>query len=412
MSISPLPAQQKYLGAKGLIALITLLSAFVPLSTDLYLPALPGMGDYFGAPIEQINLTLTVFFIFYSVGSLVWGPLCDRYGRKPVLLVGLTVYSAASAMCALAWSAGVLIIFRALQAAGGSAAGAVATAIVKDVYSGRKRESVLALVQSMGMIAPMVAPMIGAMLLTLVSWRGVFFALTAIGVVALLAALTMEETIQARSTGMLLASFARLGKVLQNRAFTMLMLLFSLGSISGMAYVASSTYIFQDGFGLSSQAYSFYFAMNAIGLVSGPMLYMRISRRIHPESIIRTCFMVSMTSGILLILVGRFQPWIFFLCLLPSSIAGSCMRPPATNLMLEQHKSDTGSMASVMSCTGMLFGSLGMTLISLPWGSPVIALGALTLLTASLSLFSWPFVIKRAQRPPNMRRLEPLEAAK
>lgn len=412
MSISPLPAQQKYLGAKGLIALITLLSAFVPLSTDLYLPALPGMGDYFGAPIEQINLTLTVFFIFYSVGSLVWGPLCDRYGRKPVLLVGLTVYSAASAMCALAWSAGVLIIFRALQAAGGSAAGAVATAIVKDVYSGRKRESVLALVQSMGMIAPMVAPMIGAMLLTLVSWRGVFFALTAIGVVALLAALTMEETIQARSTGMLLASFARLGKVLQNRAFTMLMLLFSLGSISGMAYVASSTYIYQDGFGLSSQAYSFYFAMNAIGLVSGPMLYMRISRRIHPESIIRTCFMVSMTSGILLILVGRFQPWIFFLCLLPSSIAGSCMRPPATNLMLEQHKSDTGSMASVMSCTGMLFGSLGMTLISLPWGSPVIALGALTLLTASLSLFSWPFVIKRAQRPPNMRRLEPLEAAK
>lgn len=412
MSISPLPSQQKYLGAKGLIALITLLSAFVPLSTDLYLPALPGMGDYFGAPIEQINLTLSVFFIFYSLGSLVWGPLCDRYGRKPVLLVGLTVYGIASAMCALAWSAGALIIFRAFQAAGGSAAGAVATAIVKDVYSGRKRESVLALVQTMGMIAPMVAPMIGALLLTLVSWRGVFAALTAIGVVALLAALAMEETIQARSTGMLLASFARLGKVLQNRSFTLLMLLFSLGSISGMAYVASSTFIYQEGFGLSSQAYSYYFALNAIGLMSGPMLYMRLSRRFHPEAIIRTCFMVSMTSGILLVLVGRFQPWIFFLCLLPSSIAGSCMRPPATNLMLEQHKSDTGSMASVMSCTGMLFGSLGMTLISMPWGNPVIALGTLILLTASLSLAAWPFVIKRAQIPPNMRTLGPLEAAK
>jgi len=411
-SAHPLASQQKYLGSKGLIALSAMLSAFVPLSTDLYLPALPGMGEYFNAPMEQINLTLTVFFIFYSAGSLFWGPLCDRYGRKPVLLIGLTVYEIASVLCALAWDASALIVFRAFQAAGGSAAGAVATAIVKDVYSGRKRESVLAIVQTMTMIAPMVAPMIGAMLLTLVSWRGVFFALSAVGAAALLGALALQETIQARSTGGLLASFTRLGKVLQNRGFTLLMLLFSLGSISGMAYVASSTYIYQDGFGLSSQAYSFYFAMNAIGLVSGPMLYMRISRRFHPESIIRTCFMVSAVSGILLILIGHVQPWVFFLCLLPSSIAGSCMRPPATNLMLEQQKGDTGSMASVMSCTGMLFGSLGMTLISLPWGSTVAALGTMTLLTAATSLLCWPFVIRHAQRPPNTRQLESMEAVK
>lgn len=414
MNSPALPAapQQKYLGSKGLITLITLLSAFVPLSTDLYLPALPGMGEYFHAPAEQINLTLSVFFIFYSLGSLLWGPLCDRYGRKPILLTGLVIYLTGSVLCGLAWDAGTLIIFRAFQAAGGSAAGAVATAIVKDVYTGRKRESVLAIVQSAGMIAPLVAPMIGAMLLTLVSWRGVFFVLTAVGLVALAGALALEETIQERSVGMLLTSFTRLGKVLMNRSFTLLMLLFALGSISGMAYVASSTYIYQEGFGLSEQAYSFYFAANAIGLLSGPMLYMRISRRFHPESIIRTCFLITAISGVLLILVGNLAPWVFILCLIPSSIAGSCMRPPATNLTLEQQQGDTGSMASVMSCTGMLLGSLGMTLISLPWGNTVVALGTMTLLTASTSLLAWPFVIRHAHRLPGASNLEPVKAVK
>src|SRR5512136_1274789 len=92
-------AKQKFLGANGLIVLIALLSAFVPLSTDLYLPALPGMSAYFGASAGRINLTLTAFFIFYALGTLIWGPLSDRYGRKPILVLGLGLYALASASC-------------------------------------------------------------------------------------------------------------------------------------------------------------------------------------------------------------------------------------------------------------------------------------------------------------------------
>ena len=87
-----------------MIFLIALLSAFVPLSTDLYLPALPGMADYFQVPVEQINLTLTIFFVFYALGTLFWGPLSDRYGRKPILLVGLSIYVLASVFCSNAWN--------------------------------------------------------------------------------------------------------------------------------------------------------------------------------------------------------------------------------------------------------------------------------------------------------------------
>ena len=90
---------QKYLGSRGLILLLALLSAFVPLSTDLYLPALPTMSKSLQAPIEQINLTLTAFFVCFSIGMLLWGPLSDRYGRKPILLIGLSMYVLASVMC-------------------------------------------------------------------------------------------------------------------------------------------------------------------------------------------------------------------------------------------------------------------------------------------------------------------------
>jgi DHA1 family bicyclomycin/chloramphenicol resistance-like MFS transporter len=403
MTTSQLPrtSSQKYLGARGLIVLIALLSAFVPLSTDLYLPALPAMSRNLEAPTEQISLTLSAFFVLYSVGMLVWGPLSDRYGRKPILLIGLSVYMLSSGLCSIATNVTALIVFRALQAAGGSAAGAVASAIVKDMFSGRKRESVLAVVQSLAMLSPAVAPMFGAMLLGVTTWRGVFWVLAAIGVVALLGSFMLEETIPQRNTGALLHSFKGLANVLQNRGFTLLMLLFSLGSISGLAFVSASTYIYQDGFHLSSQAYSFYFAVNAIFLITGPMVYLRISRRFHAETIIRTCFMVSLASGVLMILFGNLAPYIFALCILPSSLAGSILRPPSANLMLEQQQGDTGSMVSVMSCTGLLMGSLGMTLISFNWGNTIVALGIMTLLTALISLLAWPLVIERAHRLPH-----------
>jgi DHA1 family bicyclomycin/chloramphenicol resistance-like MFS transporter len=397
--------KQKFLGANGLVILIALLSAFVPLSTDLYLPALPKMSAYFGVSAERINLTLTAFFICYAFGTLIWGPLSDHYGRKPILVSGLGLYVIASALCAFMGSVEGLIICRIFQAIGGSAAGAVATAIVKDVYSGKKRESVLAIVQSMVLISPALAPVLGAFLLKVMSWRGVFWSLTGIGVVALAGSLLFEESIVQRTSGMLLPSLGRIGRVLQNRGFTSLLVLFSLGSISSLAFVASSTYIYQDGFHLSGQMYSFYFAINALGLISGPMIYLWLAHRFHAENIIRTCYVIIIASGLLVCLLGNLQPWVFALCILPASTAGSCLRPPAANMMLEQQKGDTGAVSSLMGCTGLLMGSLGMQLISLPWGNMILTLGCMTIGTAAVSLMAWPFVITKVIRLPGPNAL-------
>jgi len=131
------------------------------------------------------------------------------------------------------------------------------------------------------------------------------------------------------------------------------------------------------------------------------MVYLRLSRRFHAETIMRACFLGSLASGVLMILFGNLAPYVFALCILPSSIAGSILRPPSANLMLEQQKGDTGSMVSVMNCTNLLMGSLGMTLISLNWGNTIFALGTMTLLTALTSTLTWPLVIKHAHRLPH-----------
>ena len=203
---------QKHLGDRGLIALITVLSAFIPLSTDLYLPALPGMGDYFHVSISITSLTLVLFFVFFGIGMLFWGPLSDKYGRRPVLIAGLAIYIAASAACALSGNIWHLIFFRVLQGIGGSAASAVSTAMVKDVYDGRKRESVLAIVQSMVLISPAVAPVIGAFMLSYTSWRGLFWTLGLVGVVSIIGSFLLEETVPSRYTGTMMQSLRRLGR--------------------------------------------------------------------------------------------------------------------------------------------------------------------------------------------------------
>lgn len=385
---------QKYLGEKGLLALIAFLSAFIPLSTDLYLPALPHMADNFQVSAGMINLTLTLFFIFYAGATLFWGPLSDKYGRKPILITGLIFYITASVLCALSTNVYQLIGFRVLQAVASGAATSVGSAVVKDVYEGRKREAALALVFSMMMIAPIIAPVIGAFVLGITSWRGIFWTLSGAGILAFSGAIAMEETVKQRSTGNILQSLSRLGVVLKNPGFTSLLVTFALRSIPLMAFISSSSYIYIDQFGLSAKVYSCFFAGNAVFMVLGPIVYMRISRRIKGNTIISLCYLVLSLSGLLICFFGNLSPWWLAVSLLPSTLAGSVISPPSANLMLEQQKEDTGSASALMNSSITVMGSIGMILISFNWANRIWILGVLNLFFGLLSLFLWLLVSK------------------
>lgn len=394
-NIGDATVKQKYLGNTGLIVFLTLLSAFVPLSTDLYLPALPTMTIYFHVPEYQINLTLILFFIFFSLATLIWGPLSDKYGRRPILLIGLAGYTIASILCADSSSVYQLILFRVMQAMGGGAASAVAMAIVKDVYQGRKRESILALVQSMIVISPALAPVVGALLLNFTSWRGVFVAQAIIGVIVVIGSVAFGETLKSRNSGNIMQTIGRLAVVLKNRGFTALLIIFSLVSITILAFVSSSSYIYQDTFRLSSQVYSYFFAFNAAGLLIGPLIYMKLSARFSRFSIINACFTVMILSGLLVFLMGRSGPWVFAMSLLPATIVASCVRPPGTFLMLDQHKGDSGSASSLISSFQTVMGSIGIMIVSLNPGNRVQVVGVINIIIGLLCVLLWLNVTKR-----------------
>lgn len=383
---------QKYLGNKGLVLLISFLSAFIPLSTDLYLPALPHMAETFGTSTGIMNSTIILFFAFYAAGTLFWGPLSDKYGRKSILLTGLSIYIAASILCSFSNTVWQLLIFRIFQAIASGAATSVSTAIVKDVYSGRKRESVLAIVQSMAMIVPIVAPILGAFILSLTTWRGIFRVLSLMGSIALICSILFDETLIKKYSGNVFQSMARLQHVLKNSNFTSLLFSFSIMSLPMMAFVSISSYIYIDGFGLSEQQYSFYFAANAVFLVIGPLLYLRISKYLNKNTIIRASFLISAISGLFICVFGSTRPWVFALTLLPATLAGSTIRTPTTNLILDQFHEDIGSASSIMSCAFTFINCIGMWIISFDWPNRILTLGLMYMSLALISLLLWVFI--------------------
>jgi MFS transporter, DHA1 family, multidrug resistance protein len=380
---------QRYLGAKGLVVFLAALTAFPALSTDLYLPALPAMTVYFDVPEYQTNLTLILFFIVYAVSMLVWGPLSDRFGRKPVLLVGLTCYTVAGVLCALAPNIYALMVFRVLQALGTGAAAAVATAIVKDVYRGRRREVILAIVQSMTVLSPAVAPVIGALILRFTSWRGAFAAQAILGLLVVAGTFAYRDTVGQKLTGNPLASLGRLVAVSRNRTFLFMIVNFALLGIAMLAFISGSSYIFQTIFGVSSQMFSLFFAIFAVGAAAGAQLYVWVSRLWNRNSIVTGCFVVTAVSGLLVLLIGGRGPWAFILTFVPMPLAFSCSRPPAFYLMLSQHEGDAGSVSGVMGAVFMTIASIGIVIVSLDLWDRVKLIGALVLGLSVLSLALW-----------------------
>lgn len=376
---------QPRLGNTGFIIFLALLSAFVPLSTDLYLPALPEMTHFFNVPEITMNLTLILFFIFYSIATLFWGPLSDRYGRRPILLIGLVGYLIASILCGIATSATQIILFRILQACGGGVATTVATAVIKDVYVGRKQETTLAIVQSMVVISPAIAPVVGSLLLTFISWRGIFFAQALLGLTVVLGALIFKETHHPEhETISVMRSFGRLGVLLKDPGFTALLLVFSTMSIISLGFISSSSYIYQNTFHLSSQMFSFFFAFNAIGMLLGPLVYIPLSKFIDRFVIIYSCFFISIVSGGLILMFGLGSPIMFALTQFPATLASSAIRPPGTYLVLKQQENDNGSASSLCSAGGTIMGSVGMIFVSVAEAFPVQAIALINIVIGAI----------------------------
>ncbi len=377
------------LGQTPFIIYLAFLSAFVPLSTDLYLPALPGMVEQLAADPGLVNLTLSLFMLIYALTMLVWGPLSDKYGRSPILFLGLVIYILASAGSAMATGIGQLIACRCLQALGSGAVGAVTMAIVKDSFGGRTMETVLTAMQTMTLLAPMLAPVLGGALLAVTSWRGIFWLLTTCGLVGLGGWALLGETLRSPTRGPALHVLTRLGFVLRNPGFRYLLIVFSVFCLPFMAYLAVSSYVYLSIFGQSPQAYSAFFSVNALFSIAGPLIYIRFLRDFPKRHIMAASFGLTAAAGLLLLLAGHMGPFVFAALYFLVSFSHSAIRPPSTVLMLSQLDSDNGSVASLMGACALLCGSLSMLLCSLPWPDFIIASGVICLVIGVVCTAAW-----------------------
>ncbi len=383
---------QPVLGKTGMLFFLVIISAFPPLTIDLYLPALPQMVEVFNTDRSMVNLTLSSYFVTYAIGLLFWGPLSEKFGRKPILLIGLAGYMVASILCAITNSIEQLIGARVFQAFAGSAITVIATAIVKDLYDGREREKIMATIMSLVIIAPMVAPVFGAFLLKIASWRMMFVTLAIFGAFASVLACCYRETLENKYQGSIFRSWGRMGVVMKNRSFVKLLVIFSIIPMALMGFLAAGSYIYIDHFGLTEQQFSYAFAFNALCASFGPTIYMKLSYRMPVQKVISGCFALLALAGIFTLTIGDLSPWFFMFIAAPATLMSIIMRVPGTNLMLNQQDHDTGSAVALIQFFSMICGSLGMVLVSIRPESLIENLGFIQLSVGTLGGLMWLMV--------------------
>jgi DHA1 family bicyclomycin/chloramphenicol resistance-like MFS transporter len=285
----------------ALITTVIFLTAIAPLATDMYVPAFPGVAADLSATATQVQLTLTTFFVGMALGQLVGGPVSDQYGRRRLLVASVVLMSVASVLCALTPSIGVMMAARFVQGFSGGWAMVIGRAVIVDLARGAQLVRVLNVIAGVGGIAPIVGPLLGAVILQLSHWRMSFWAVAALGVVMVLAVLVAvpESLPPQRRHGGGLRAFAVAGRqVLGRRRYVGYVLVSGSGMGAVFAYVATSAFVLQSMNGMSPIAYSVDFAANAAGMTVAALVAARLAGRVATRKLILTGQVAALLAGV------------------------------------------------------------------------------------------------------------------
>ncbi|MFF7636640.1 multidrug effflux MFS transporter [Kitasatospora sp. NPDC008050] len=397
----------------GLLLTLVLgsLSALAPLSMDMYLPSLPGITTGLHTSDAMVQLTLTACLVGLALGQLVAGPLSDALGRRRPLLVGMTLYVISTACCALAVDVRVLIACRVLQGLSGAAGIVISRAVVRDLFDGLAAARFASSLMLISGSAPLVAPVLGGQLLRVTSWRGVFGALTVLGLVILVtSALLVRETLppERRRTGGLRDTLRTMRALLADRLFSAYLLTVSFGFGALFAFIAGSPYVVQEVYHGSAQRYSLVFALVEAGLVGLSQLTGRRLLGRFPSHLIQLAGVLLLAlSGVALVLMAAGHhgglPGITVGLFLMAAGLGT-VSTPSSALALQRAPHAAGTASALLGTMQFLTGAIAPALVGLGGHDSALPMTVVILGMALAALASFVLLVRPWQAVPDPLR--------
>lgn len=353
---------------RSALVVLGALSAFGPISTDMYLPGLPAMAHDLGASSSTTQLTLSLSLIGLAAGQLFAGPASDATGRRRPLLIGLAVYVGSSLVCAVAPDVPLLLLARLIQGLAGGYGIAIARAVVRDRAHGVAAARAYMTLMVVGGLGPVVAPIAGGALLHITDWRGIFFVLAIIGMLLFASSLfIVGESLppESRDRGGVAGVRQAIGVLVRDPVYVGHTLAGSLAFGTLMSYISASPFVLERIYGLTPGTYSLIFGLNGSGILLGRQVGVWRLRRDAPARIMRAALSVQATAALIL-LVAVLSDWGLPVILPCLFVAASCMgsiMPMATALALEDHPERAGSASGLLGFTQFLLGSLVAPLV-------------------------------------------------
>ncbi|MFF2910358.1 multidrug effflux MFS transporter [Paenibacillus sp. NPDC057934] len=377
------------------------LTAFGPLSLDMYLPSLPDLAKDLHSSPSLAQLSLTACLVGLAVGQLVAGPLSDVRGRRMPLIVGLSLYVITSFLCSMSTSIEALIILRFIQGLGGSAGVVVARAMVRDMYSGTELTRFFALLMLINGVAPIAAPIAGGQLLRFTSWPGVFIVLGVIGLVMLASVLFgLRETLPEaqRSGGGLKSTLATFGRLLSDRMFMGYALSQGLVFAAMFAYIAGSPFVIQNLFGATPQMFSLIFAVNGLGIIITGQVTGKLAERFGETRLLVAGLIYAAIGGLLLLtmtllgagLIATLIP----LFMVVSSVG--IVSTAAFSLAMQQQGQSAGSASALQGLLSMIGGALVAPLVGLGGSGTALPMGIVIAAADVGAILCYVLMIKRS----------------
>ena len=349
-----------------LLVLLGILAAFGPFVTDMYLPGLPTMTDYFNTTASMVQLGITTAMLGLGVGQLLVGPLSDKYGRKLPLMYSLWLFIFSTVACIFSWNIGAFICFRFLQGIAGAGGIVISRSVATDCYAGKELAKAFAMISAVNGLSPILAPVGGGVLLKFTSWLGIFVFLLVLGCILLLLCLRLKESlpVERRITVPVFSSFRTFIPLLKKRIFMGYVLIQSF--VFGMifAYISSSPFILQEHYRLSPLGYSLCFAVNAVALILGTTFAGRFkSVRRGMICGVVGAFLLSVFTGLTL---WYEMPIICFeVALFLNLIFGGLVLPTSTALALDTERQNAGTASAIFGAVSFLAGGIVSPLVGL-----------------------------------------------